>query len=193
MRETIQNPRDRLTTLLGVAAALLAVLILVLAWQNRSLKAELAAAANAPPPGALKIGDTIAPFDVIDQAGNSTHVGFDGSGETLLLVFSSTCGACRETIPVWNGLLAESVPSTVHVVAIQTDLRQTPGGGESLAMPDLRFPVFGAAESNGEPMSKFPVIPAAALMDGKGAVRSVWFGVPTQAQVTELRRALKPA
>ena len=39
-------------------------------------------------------------------------------------------------------------------------------------------------------MSKFPAIPAAALLDGKGAVKSVWFGVPSESQVSELRRAL---
>jgi hypothetical protein len=39
-------------------------------------------------------------------------------------------------------------------------------------------------------MSKFPAIPAAAIIDDKGAVKSVWFGVPSESQVAELRRAL---
>jgi hypothetical protein len=105
-------------------------------------------------------------------------------------VFSSTCGACRETIPQWNRLLADGVASTIHVVGIQTDFQRTPGDGAPLSIPDLRFPVFGTAEPSGELMSKFPAIPAAALVDGKGAVKSVWFGVPTDAQVSELHRVL---
>jgi hypothetical protein len=32
--------------------------------------------------------------------------------------------------------------------------------------------------------------PAAAVVDGKGAVKSVRIGVPTDAQLSELRRAL---
>ena len=193
MTETGAAPRDRFTLFLGVACALLAVLTLLLARQNRSLKAELAAAANAPPPGGLKVGDTIAPFDVVDAAGNKTQVAFDGTGSTLLLVFSSTCGACRQTIPVWNRLLAEHGPTAVHVVGIETDFEQSDASNAKLAIPDLRFPVFGAANPAGEPMTKFPAIPAAALVDGKGAVRSVWYGAPNDDQVAELRRALKPA
>jgi len=183
-------PRDRFTLFLGVACAALAVLTLLLAWQNRSLKAELAAAAGAPPAGALKVGDTLNAMDVVDATGQKTHVAFEGQGETLLLVFSSTCGACRETIPVWNRLLADGASSTVHVVGIQTDFQHAAGAGGTLPIPDLRFPVFGSAEPRGEAMSKFPAIPAAALIDGKGAVKSVWFGVPNESQVAELRRAL---
>jgi peroxiredoxin len=188
---TGENPRpnDRFTVFLGVACAALAVLTLLLAWQNRSLKAELATALGAPPPGALKIGDTVNAFDVVDAAGNRKHVAFGGQGETLLLVFSSTCGACRQTIPTWNRLLAEHVPSTVQIVGIQTDFQPKKSGSE-LPFPDLQFPVFGATEPAGEPMSKFPAIPAAALIDATGSVKSVWIGVPTDAQVGELRRAI---
>jgi len=191
MIEPTPTPPNRLTMLLVVATALLAVLILVLAWQNRSLKAQLTAAANAPPPGALKVGDTILPFDVVDDAGNKTPVAFDGSRETLLLVFSTSCGACQETIPVWNELLSDGAPKTLHVVGLETDFHPTNFTDQAIPIPDLRFPVFGAADPTAEPMSKFPAIPAAALLDGKGAVRSVWFGVPTDAAVAELRSALK--
>lgn len=190
MTDEISKPRDRFTLFLGVACAALAVLTLMLAWQNRSLKAELATALGAPPPGALKIGDTLSAFDVVDATGNKTRVAFDGHGETLLLVFSSTCGACRETIPKWNRLLADGVSGAVHVVGIQTDFQHSPNADSTLPVPDLRFPVFGSAEPRGEAMAKFPAIPAAALIDGKGAVKLVWFGVPTDAQVSELRRAL---
>ena len=183
-----QRSADRFTWFLGVACAALAILTLLLAWQNRGLKAQLSAALNATPPGALKIGDTIEAFDVVDAAGNHTRVAFEGHGETLLLVFSSTCGACHQTIPTWNQLLEQPVPSTVQVVGIQTDF-QTKSEG-ALPFPDLRFPVFGPAEPAAPPMTMFPAIPAAAIVDAKGAVKSVWFGVPTDAQVSELRHAL---
>jgi len=185
-----QNPRDRFTLFLGVACAALAVLTLLLAWQNRSLKAELGAALNAPPSGALKAGDRLHAFDLVDAAGNKTRVAFDGPGDTLLLVFSSTCGACTETIPLWNRLLADGPSSTVHVVGIQTDFQIAAGADATVPIPNLRFPVFGSAEPRGEAMSRFPAIPAAALVDAKGTVKSVWFGVPSDSQVSELRRAI---
>jgi len=190
MTETSPASRDRFPLFLGVACMALAVLTLLLAWQNRSLKAELAAARGAPPPGALAVGDTLAAFDVVDDAGNRTHVAFDGAGETLLLVFSSTCGACHQTIPVWNRILADGASSAIHIVGIQTDFPRESTDTTKLAIPDLRFPVYGAAEPAAAPMPKFPVIPVAALLDGKGAVKAVWFGVPTDAQVSELKAAV---
>jgi len=190
MTESSPASRDRFPLFLGVACMALAVLTLLLAWQNRSLKAELAAARGAPPPGSLVVGDTLAAFNVVDEAGNRTQVAFDGQGETLLLVFSSTCGACHQTIPIWNQILAKGASNAIHVVGIQTDFPRAPSDTTKLAIPDLRFPVFGAAEPGAAPMPKFPVIPAAALVDGKGAVKAVWFGVPTDAQVSELRAAV---
>jgi thiol-disulfide isomerase/thioredoxin len=183
--------RDGFTLFLGVATALLAVLVLLLARQNRNLKAELSALATGLPPGALKSGDLLAPFDLIDADGKTTHVGFDGHGETLLLVFSATCGACQETLPVWDRLLKEPPRASLHVIGIQTDFPREPGAPNPLALPDLPFPVFGAPTAlAAAPLTKFPSIPAAALLDGKGAVTAVWFGVPTDAQVSEMRRAL---
>lgn len=195
MTEPQQNPRDRFPLFLGIACAALAVLTVLLTVQNLSLKSKLAAAAaaaNATPPGALKAGDTLDAFDVVDATGQSTHVDFGAQKTTLLLVFSSTCGACRETLPKWNRLLADAASTPVHVVGIQTDFQHAEASGPSstLSIPDLRFPVFGFAEAQGEPLTKFPMIPAAALVDASGSVKAVWFGVPNENQVSELRHAL---
>jgi hypothetical protein len=195
MTESDQKPRERFPLFLAVACTALAVLSVLLTVQNMSLKSKLAtavAASNAPPPGALKAGDTLEAFDVLDATGQATHLEFGGPKKTLLLVFSSTCGACRETIPVWNRILADTPSIAVNVVGIQTDFEPTAGSGESttLPVPDLRFPVFGFATPQGEPLSKFPLIPAAALVDAAGAVQAVWFGTPSKAQTSELRRAL---
>jgi thiol-disulfide isomerase/thioredoxin len=127
---------------------------------------------------------------VVDVFGNKTQIAFDGTGNTLILVFSSTCGACQQTLPVWNRLLAEHSQSAVHVVGIETDFEPNNASSANLPIPDLRFPVYGAANPAGEPMTKFPAIPAAALVDGHGAVKSVWFGTPGDEQVAELRRAI---
>ena len=192
MTDRHPQPNDRFTLFLSVSCVALLILTLLLTWQNRSLKVKLATAATAAaalPPSALKVGDKVNAFDVVDAAGAQSQIAFDGSGDTLLLVFSSTCGACRETLPTWNRLLAEEVPDRIKVVGLQTDLAHADGSAP--AIPDLRFPVFGMADPVAEPMSKFPAIPAAALIDNTGAVKAAWFGVPTDAQVSELRRILK--
>ena len=195
MTESNQAPRERFTLLLAVACTALAALSVLLTVQNMSLKSKLAAAlapSNAVPPDALKAGDTLAAFDILNAMGQTTHLEFGSHEKTLLLVFSSTCGACRETIPVWNRILADTPSIRVNVVGIQTDFQPTAGSGDgtTLPVPDLRFPVFGFATPQGEPLSKFPMIPAAALIDAAGAVQAVWFGTPTEAQTSELRRAI---
>ena len=192
MTDQKPQPKDRFTLFLEVACVALLILTVLLTWQNRSLKvklAEAAAAMAALPPTALKVGDRLDAFDVVDPTGAHAQIAFEGSGETLLLVFSSTCGACRDTLPTWDRMLSEAVPTTVKVVGLQTDLGNA--AGSVPAIPELRFPVFGMSDPAAEPMSKFPMIPAAALIDNTGAVTAAWFGVPTDAQVSELRRRLK--
>jgi peroxiredoxin len=190
MTESDSKPLDRFSIFLVVACAALAVLTLLLAVQNRSLKAQLASAVGAPPAGGLKAGDTVAPFDVVTAAGEKTHVTFEGRGGTLLLVFSSTCGACRDTIPVWNRLLADGVSSQIQVVGIQTDFQHADHSDSTPPIPDLRFPVYGVADPAGAPMDKIPHIPTAAIVDATGKVKSVWVGVPNEAQVSEFRSAI---
>jgi thiol-disulfide isomerase/thioredoxin len=195
MREPDPKPPDRFPVFLLVACVALAALSILLTIQNVGLKAKIAAAsaaANAPQPNSLKAGETLAPFDVVDAAGRPSHIEFGGEKKTLLLVFSSTCGACRQTLPVWNRLLAEGPPAGVKVVGLQLDFQQAEESNpnSALAVPDLRFPVYGTAKPQGEPLSKFPLIPAAALLGEGGAVKAVWFGTPTESQVSELRLAL---
>jgi hypothetical protein len=76
-------------------------------------------------------------------------------------------------------------------VGIQTDFQHNDGAAATLPILDPRVPVFGAAEPEGPAMAKFPAIPVAALLDGKGVVKATWVGVPTDAQVSELRHALR--
>ncbi len=184
------NARDPYKIFLTTACCALAVLVVLLAWQNRGLKAELAARAEAPPPGSLARGDRLLPFDVVDASGAKSRVTFEGHPSTVVLVFSSTCGACQKTLPVWNKLIASGVGPGVRIVGLQTDFPRGAGAAAPLPVPDLAFPVYGTAAPQGEPTSKFPFIPGAAVVDATGTVRAVWFGVPSDAAAEELRKAL---
>jgi thiol-disulfide isomerase/thioredoxin len=126
---------------LVIACVALSALVIALAWQNRTLKADLAAARSAGaqhaiPAGALKDGDRLEPLDLV-AAGTKAplELGFDGTGGmTLLTVFSSTCPACQEAFPGWNELVA-ALPEGTRVVGIQSDLASA--GPVAVA----RFPV----------------------------------------------------
>jgi thiol-disulfide isomerase/thioredoxin len=182
--------RDPFQLFLIVACVALCGLVIALAVQNRSLKGrvaqlETAVSTSGVPADVLKSGDALPPFDLVAVSGEKIRLPFDGSGtRTLLLVFSSTCPACQETFPAWNRLLADGTPEGVRVVGVQTDL----AGGAAAEV--ATFPVYGFDGSRPEGFSKIPYIPCAAVLDAKGKVEYVAFGVPDDGKVAELRQAV---
>jgi len=83
----------------GLVAAL--ALMVVLAWQNQSLRAALHQArleAVIPP-----IGFTVPEFRGVTLAGDSVTVG-RAAGSQVLFFFSTTCPSCRRAIPAWEAI-----------------------------------------------------------------------------------------
>jgi hypothetical protein len=186
------RPRDPFTVFLMLACVALSLVVFFLARQNRQLKAELGAAGTPRlPAGALKPGDTVEPFALLDESGARVAIGFAAGGpRTLLLVFSSRCPACEKTLPIWNEILAAATPKDCRVVGVRTD-GDAPGSS-SLFTPALRFPVHTVPEPAPPPFAGpgLPYVPAAVLLDGEGRVSRVWFGVPAESDRRELRDAL---
>lgn len=167
-----ETRRDPMTLVLVVACLVLSGLVVVLAWQNWSMKRQLSSASHRPelPPDALKPGDRLDPFEVVDAAGAPVRIDFgDASPKTLLLVFSTTCPACKTNMPNWNELLGQPLPQDWRVVAIQTDQ-----GTHSTPLP---FSVYSADRDHAALLDKVPFIPATVLVGSNGEVLSTWFGV----------------
>lgn len=189
MNEVATPKRDPFQLFLIAACVALCGLVIALAMQNRSLKTrvgqlETAVATAGVPADSLAAGDAMPPFDLVAPSGEKIRLAFDGSGtRTLLLVFSSTCPACQETVPVWNRLLAEKEPEGIRVVGVQTDLV----GGAAAEV--ATFPVYGFDGTRPEAMKKVPFIPCSAVLDTKGKVEWVTFGILDDKKTDELRRA----
>ena len=179
--------RDPFTIFLLVACLALSALVVVLAWQNWTMKRELARAHSPEAPDALAPGDVVPAFDVVDPSGKAERIAFgDGTPRTLLLVFSTTCPACKLNMPIWNELLARPVPPSMRVVGIQTDA----GAEHAEGSPALPFSVFTLDRSHGASLEKIPFIPATVVLDPQGTVVAAWFGVLTESQQAELARQL---
>ena len=189
MSEAGAPKRDPFQLFLIAACVALCGLVIALAMQNRTLKArvgelETAVAAAGVPTDVLKPGDALAPFDLVAASGEKIRLPFDGTGtRTLLLVFSSTCPACQETVPVWNRLLADGPPNGLRVVGVQTDL----AGGAAAEV--ATFPVYGFDGARPDALKKVPFIPCSAVLDEKGKVAWVTFGALDDGKTEELRRA----
>jgi thiol-disulfide isomerase/thioredoxin len=181
--------RDPFTMFLVVACIVLAVLVIVLARQNRQLKASFAAlAASQVPADALKTGDRVEPFAILGEGARKERLEFSPDGpKTLLLVFSTHCPACERTLPIWNEFLTAGPPAGLRAVGVETD---HPGAAPELGgivPPALGFPVFSVEQPSPPVLGKIPYVPATVLLDGHGRVVKVWFGIPTKEQLGELR------
>ena len=169
------------------ACVALGVLVLLLAWQNRALKDELAAAtARQAPPEGLAAGDRFQPLVLLDDGGNSTALRLgESEPRSLLLVFTTHCPACRETIPVWGSLLEDPLEG-IRVLGIRL-------GGEVEDIPFLPFAVFTPEDGGAGLAGKIPFVPATLILDGDGTVEQVWYGMLDEEKQRAVGDALSSA
>jgi len=188
MDTPVQNGprRDPFTLALLVACLVLSGLVVVLAWQNWTMKRSLARLHAGEAPEGLAAGDVVTPFEIVDADGISSRVEFgEGAPRTLLLVFSSTCPACQRNLPIWKELLSRPLPDSLRVVGIQTDAVD----GTSTD-PSLPFPTFRVDRSRGAPLDRIPYVPATVVLDPLGNVVAAWSGVLARGDQADLARAL---
>ncbi len=181
---------DPFTAFLVLACLVLASLVVALTLQNRSLKAQLVRAAIAAAPPQFKAGDVVSPFTVTADSGEEKAIAFgEGETKTVLLVFSSTCPACEDTLPAWTTLVRD-VPSArgVRVVGIQTDRLEANAAAPAAMTAAYPFPVYGYRRKSPDPLAKVPFIPAAIVVDSKGVVVDARFGVPGETDLQALKR-----
>jgi len=181
---------DRFGTFLAVASVALAVLVVLLAVQNRGLKEDLSAcrASHGVPSDALAEGETLAPVPVLDPDGNRTLLEF-GSGTHVLLIYSSTCPACEETLPVWNAWLDAGTFGKATPRAVRTD--PPAAGSPSAPSPAaLRLPIHRVDRSGANPLRRVYLVPCTLVVGPGGTVRLALYGVPTEEDRERVREAL---
>jgi hypothetical protein len=100
---------DVLRVFPATALLLALVLVVVLAHQNRSLRAELTRVrlqAHLPP-----VGLTVPAFDAVTLSGESVTVGRAANAQVLFF-FATTCDFCRRTLPAWDTIAAHARQAT---------------------------------------------------------------------------------
>ncbi len=167
---TSRLPLMRLTRPASYAAlAASALLVVVLGLQNRTLREELSElrlrAERAYP------GLTVPTFRAATLAGDSVTIGETLPGRRqLLLVFNTTCGFCRRTIPVWNRIASNlrDAASEVEVFGISTDGEMETreyASREGITFPVLRFPEAKLAR-----LYRVVGVPLTLVVDHEGQV-----------------------
>ena len=183
--------RDGFQIFLIVASLALAVLVVLLTVENRRLRAQLVASYEDIPADALGAGDVVGALELLDEAGSPVTLDPGrAEGGTFLLLFSSQCPACEQTLPIWSELFAEEAgPDAPQVVAVQLD--READGSTALVGAAYPFPVYGLSENGlGDDLrGKIPYIPAVALVEAGGTVAETWYGVPEDHDLEAMRAA----
>jgi len=186
--DPIRADGNRFQAVLAGLAAGLAILVVLLAWQNLSLKRRLAAMQPAAPAPAFRPGDVLEPFDVLDAEGAAVTVpGGSGAG-TLLLAFTSTCPACRATLPAWSESARHAREAGLAVVGVRLDAAA--GGHAEPLPPDLGFAVYLPDPAAPGPLARIRSIPTTVLLDAAGVVQAEWTGALDATRAAELNEAL---
>jgi len=91
-----------------LALAIAALLVVFLAFQNRTLREELRTLrrrAERPYPGLV-----VPTFRAVTLVGDSVMIGEGVPGvRQVLFIFNTTCGFCRGTLPYWSSIADELV------------------------------------------------------------------------------------
>ena len=177
---------NRFSIFLVVISTALALLVILLAIQNRDLKQQLASATHGSvPESPWSAGDAFGSLVLVDDSGEPTPVVFDGAAErTLLLIFSRGCPACVETLPIWSELLSENVDENLRILGVQLDRGAEPDGLVDASLP---FPVFGVDHGASGSLTRVSHIPSTVILDGAGRVQKSWIGVLTDQDKREFR------
>lgn len=177
---------DPFTTFLMIACLALAVLVVLLARQNRELKTEIAEIISGMPAAhGVEAGDPLGAMTLRDETGSDVPLEFAGGEQaTVLLVFSTHCPACQETIPLWSETFAAASESTARVLAVQLD---EPTDDAGVVLP---VPVYHLNRELSPAMEGIPYIPATIVLDGRGIVERIWFGVPEEEAITSLNAVI---
>jgi uncharacterized membrane protein YphA (DoxX/SURF4 family) len=97
----------------------MAIEVVLLVRQNRELKSRLAMVLGN---GGVKPGEVVPPFKVTRLDGEATEIGYDGvNTKTLLLVFSTRCGACERNLSNWFEIASELKQGPYRVIGISLD------------------------------------------------------------------------
>lgn len=176
-----------------LATAMLCALVFVLSRQNAGLRSEVAALRQSAGEAALPRGETLAELEAFGPASEpvaglpAEPMAFgDGRLATVLLIHTSTCGACEAMLPEMARLLARHRPLGVEFFAIQIDAT----GPDELRHVESGVPMRGVPGGERTWLRRVPLVPATLVVDAEGVLRHAQYGAPDERQWDALRSEL---
>ena len=177
-----------------VALAVAAALVVVLALQNRALRAQaesLCERATEP-----YVGLVVPTFQALTLAGDSVTIGEAAPGELqLLFVFNTRSHASLETLPGWTTIVSELNRGTARRVAVYcVSLDPEPETRRFVADLNLPFPVVRFPERKLARLYRVGRVPLTLVLDHEGEIVHSYSGplsegASTDSVVSAIRQA----
>ncbi|MDP3980421.1 MAG: TlpA disulfide reductase family protein [Chlamydiota bacterium] len=173
---------------LPVIVIILGIQITIITVQNRRLKDELVTkwsnsagiqSIKLTPPETLKPGTKLAAVTLKDTLGAEVNMlPANANKNTLLLVFSTTCPACKQNKPIWKELVESMDKNEWDIYGLSTtDDEKTK---EFVAQNDLPYQVLGIQkEKELKQELKISRVPTTIVVDKDQKVIASWIGVLT--------------
>jgi hypothetical protein len=166
-----------------VALAIALVLVVVLAFQNRSLRAELTRVrlhAHTPP-----VGLTVPEFGAVTLAGDSVIIG-RAAGAQVLFCFSTTCAFCRQNLSAWERITVRTRQATPGIAVVGLTLGSDTAVREYVAQYRLTFDVVRLRDSTLPLLYRADAVPLTLVLSSAGRVLLSRPGILTAAAVDSI-------
>jgi peroxiredoxin/uncharacterized membrane protein YphA (DoxX/SURF4 family) len=163
----------------------LAIEVILLSKQNNELKSRLAMLIGGGNNVSLKPNDLAPPFKALGLEGQEVAITYHGeSAKTLLLIFSTSCGACERNLPNWSEIVSKMQGGSCRVMGISLDpLNNTKN---YVLKSGIHYPVFVPVDIEFSRNYKLHLTPQTVLIDNQGRVEQVWIGVLESSQKDEI-------
>ncbi len=190
------------TGFLLLATLVLSVLVIVLARNNRELRAEAAALRQLSGDSALFPGEVLASLESFGPASTDASAPdptdapptnappadaltlVDGRPGTVLLLYSGSCGACDVVMPRFAALAARHTPAGLACYAIQIDAKSP----ADLTHTDMGIEVRGVPGAERSWLRRVPLIPSVIVLDHEGSLVRGYYGAPDDNQWNQIER-----
>ncbi len=174
----------------GALILLLTVEVIVLAYQNRELKAALENRQHSMEP--LKRGEKVEPPLVQSLDGGSFQLTFqDPAKKYLFFVFSTSCPHCEKNLVAWNSIAAKLKSTGCFIVGMSINsVKETQ---EYAAVKGAHFYMVSVQKDTSFSRRYHILgVPETILVGGDGVVEGAWVGELSAEQSDQIAREMQP-
>lgn len=170
-----------------LCACALALANILLTKQNKELKETVKSLSKA---SEIQHGVSLPPLKGIDENGNQASVEYGkGDKHTLLLIFSPTCGVCKDNMGNWHSII-DGNKDKLRIIGVTFNSANPAEAKEFINQYRMSAIDIIDAEAQSVLNYKLKYVPQTILIDRSGRVEMVWTGLLNKQSLEEIHNKL---